>query len=224
MNDLTDPSASDVRARRSRRGWGAAVLALGAVAALGLVVGLGSQVVLFGDQSQQIDAEIYRPIIVPSLVALVAAIAAGVAWWLTIVRDRGPRWAVAPFLAVGAAAMLAAGALSGPSAVEVERRWERKLEDLRLPPSFTAAPSDSVLDDDYQMTRQWTTGQDARAACDGAHGALSAWVAPVPVTRVDESGSGCRMTAVDGHDGISASVSAGTDGPAMLVLYLSYVV
>lgn len=224
MTDISAPPAPDSRSRRSRYGWGGAVLVLGAVAALGLFVGLGSQIVLFGDQSQQVEAEIYRPIIVPSLVALVAAAAAAVAWWITSVRDRGPRWAVAPFLAVGTVAMLAASALSGPSAVEVERRWTGMVGDLRLPATFASVPHESSLDDDYELLRRWKTDLDPRAACGAAHEALTAWLAPTPVGRTDDSAAGCRMTAVKGHDGISASVTVATDGPVTLVLYMYYVV
>ncbi len=191
---------------------GFAVLGLAVVAFFGLAGGLVSQVVLFGAYEGWVEAELYRPLILPSLVALVAAVAAGVAW-------RGRRWSrVAVLLAVTVAALLVGAVAMGPTERELERGWSLKLSSLTLPPELTpsAGPTSPGK---YEVVRQWTTAQEPQAVCGPVQQALSAWLDGAPVERAD--GDGCFLSATRGGDSVDVYFHPGFE-PGVLVVKLSY--
>src|SRR5688500_10651460 len=138
MAPQPDPSAGPVPVDRSggvwsRRLYGIAVAGLGVLALSGLAAGVLSQVVIGGEYGPEVEAELSRPLIVPSLVSVLAVAAGAVSWWAAFIRKATPRWMPAPFLATAAIALAVAFAMAGPSEVELEDRWTRRLSGLRLP-------------------------------------------------------------------------------------------
>lgn len=206
---------------RSRRSYGAGILLLGGVAGLGLATGVLSQIVLFGDQADQIEAALYRPLIVPCAIALAAAVMAGVAWWLAFLRERTSPLYVVPGLAVAAVAMIAGLALQGPSERELETRWTKQLAALRLPAGFTPL-TEPDSSGEYVVSRQWATAMAPEQACPVLEQALAAWMG---TTVGPSSSSGCQLSGIDGNDTVTASFEyrpEGATGPQVLGIALSY--
>jgi hypothetical protein len=191
------------------------------VAGLGLATGVLSQIVVFGDEAAQAEAALYRPLIIPCAIALVAAVVAGVAWWLAFVRERTSPLYVVPALVVAAVAVFAGLALQGPSERELETRWTEQLAALRLPDGFTslAEPDSSG---DYVVSRQWATELAPEQACPLLERALAAWT---DATLRPSSSSGCHLYGVDGDDAVTASFDfrpEGATGPQVLRIALFY--
>lgn len=219
-----DPSGGPVPADRSggvwsRRLYGSAVAVLGVLALSGLAAGVLSQVVIGAEYSREVEAELLRPLIVPSLVAVLAVAAGAVTWWAAFVRKSVPPWVPAPFLATTAIALAVAFAMAGPSEAELEERWTKRLSGLRLPDAFAPRPPDpSIGPEDYRVTRSWTTTQDPAVTCLSLQQALSAWFG---VSVEGESTSTCLLSAVDGHDRLSVSLDSSRT-PRTLIVGLEY--
>lgn len=219
-----DPPAGPVPVDRSggvwsRRLYGMAVAVLGVLALSGLAAGVLSQVVIGAEYSGEVEAELFRPLIVPSLVAVLAVAAGAVTWWAAFVRKATSRWLPAPILATAAIALAVAFAMAGPSEVELEDRWTKRLSGLRLSDAFAPRPPDpSIGPEDYRVTRSWTTAQDPAVACPSLQQVLSAWFG-VSVER--EGTSTCFLSAVDGHDRLSVSLDS-SQTPRTLTVGLEY--
>ena len=206
---------------RARRLFGAGVLLVAGVAGLGLVAGVGSQIVIFGDESDQIEAVQFRPLIIPCAIGLAAAAAAGVAWWLAFVRERTSPLYVVPGLVVAAVAVFAGLVLQGPGERELEARWNEQLEELRLPAGFTplAKPDSSGA---YSVSRQWATELAPDQACPVLEQAIEAWMG---ASLAPSSSSGCHLYGIDGDVAVGASFEyrpEGATGPHVVRIALSY--
>lgn len=203
-------------------GFGTLVVA--AAAFFGLLGGLTSQIVLFGEYEQRVEAKLYEPLILPCLVALVAAVAAAVTWRSAFVKGRAPRSRIVLYLAMALGSLLVAAVLIGPTERELEAGWTEKLERLQLPAEFTPVPVDPALRSDrYAVSRHWATERKPEQVCDVVQLALESWLGSVSVDRVGSDG--CYLSAVDGNDFVSTSfASPGVDapGPEILEVRISY--
>ena len=94
MPGIPDPAPPAPRPRWRVDGprvmYGIAVLGVGTLALGGLAAGILSQVVLFGEYDQHVEAQLYRPLILPCLVALVATGAGAAAWLVSFLRKATP--------------------------------------------------------------------------------------------------------------------------------------
>ncbi len=200
---------------------GVAVVGGGILSGLGLVIGLMTQIVFFGDYGQLVEAERHRPLIVPCLVGLVAALAGAVAWWSAFRRGSVPRRVVAPFAVVTVVALLVAARSTGPGEAELERRWTAELARLELPRSFTPRTLQAgPPSDDYEVARQWTTDLDPEAACAVLEPVLSDWFG-TDVERQETSG--CYLAGVRGEDLVSAAVNGPeSHAPGTVVVRLAF--
>ena len=205
----------------SRRLCALALAVFGVLALSGLAAGVLSQVVIGAEYDQEVQAELYRPLIVPCLVAVVAGGAGAVAWWSAFVRRTTPRWVPAPFVAVMAVSLAVAFAVAGPSEAELEDRWTKRLSGLRLSDAFAPRPPDPTLAaEDYRVTRQWTTAQDPSAACPAVQQAVSAWFG---VSAQREATTACFLSAIDGHDLLTVGLDpSGTPALTRLTVSLQY--
>ena len=201
-----------------RRVYGTALLAFGGLALIGLVAGVGSQVVFFAEYDQQVEAELYRPLIVPCLVAVIAAGAGAVAWWLAFPRRSAPRWVPAPFVALILLSLGAAFTLQGPSEAELDRRWADRLRALQPPAGFASVEPATVVSGDYMVARQWTTAEDPAAACPSLQQAVSAWFG-VSVQR--HATDVCFLSAVDGNDLLRVDIHRTDATPALTLVTVS---
>jgi len=188
---------------------GLAVAVVAAIAVLGLLRALLSQVVLFGEYEGLVEAELRRPTLVPSLLAAVATAGAGLAWRRAFGRRSAPRWAAAPFLAAAVVLQLVALAVDGPTEAALERRWEARLAELRLPDAFRPTGEEPYAGAErYEASRRWTTDLDPGTACAATQQALSAWLG----TTVERLESGdCYLSAAVERDTVSAILSRSDD-------------
>lgn len=199
--------------------YGMALLAFGGLALVGVIAGVGSQIVVFAEYDRHVEAELYRPLIVPCLVAVVATGAGAVAWWLAFARRSAPPWAPAPFLAVILLSLGAAFTLQGPSEAELERRWSDRLRALQLPAGFASVEPDApVVSGDYRAARQWTTAEDPAAACPSLQQAVSAWFG---VSVHQQPTDGCFLSAVDGKDLVRVDIHRTDATPAVTLVTVS---
>ncbi len=203
-------------------GFGVLLVAAGAF--FGLLRGVFSQIVLFSQYESLVEAELYRPSILPCLVALAAAGAGAVMWWLAFVKRRVWRSGIIPCLVVALGALVVAGVVSGPSEQELERKWAERLERLQLPVEFRPVPVDPALTSDrYEVSRHWATEQQPQQACGAVQRALESWLGSVSVVRA--ASDGCYLSAIDRDDSVSASfLFPGVEdpGPTILEVRIAY--
>lgn len=192
-----------------RRLSGFGIVLLVAASFYGFIGGVLSQVVFFSQYESLVEAQRYRPLILPCLVALVAAVAAGIAWRAAFVKERTPRSGVVPWVSVSLGALVVAGVLMGPSERALEARWTKKLGRLELPAEFRPVPVDPALRSAgrYEVVRHWATEQQPEQICGAVQRALESWLASGSVNRAGDRG--CYLSAVDGNDSVSTSFLGG---------------
>jgi hypothetical protein len=206
---------------RARRLLGAGILLVAGVAGLGLATGLLNQIVLFTDPGDEIEAALLRPLIIPCAVALAAAAAAGVAWWLAFVRERASPLYVVAGLVVAAVAVGTGLVRQGPTELRLEARWSKQLAALRLPAGFTplTEPDSSGK---YVVSRQWTTDLAPEQACPALEAAIEGWTG-ASLGRYPRGS--CHLHGIDGDDSVVASFEyrpEGATGPHVVRVALSY--